>query len=53
MQIYYMWFDPSGNAAANFLEKAHFSDQEGPKALKLLKRKSILENIIPVHLQSD
>ena len=33
------------------LEKAHFSDQEGLKALKLLKReKSILENII---LQSD
>ena len=29
------------------LEKAHFSDQEGLKALKLLKReKSILENII-------
>ena len=29
------------------LEKAHFSDQERLKALKLLKReKSILENII-------
>ncbi|MBP2620056.1 glutamyl-tRNA reductase [Streptococcus panodentis] len=29
------------------LERAHFSDQEGPKALNLLKReKSILENLI-------
>ena len=36
------------------LEEAHFSDQEGLKALKLLKReKKYLGKYHPVYLQSD